>query len=69
MTLKDRDKKILMVLVPLVLVGAFAFLVMKPKLQDSPSQERLPVALALLSHVLSHSRKPEALAGMVIRAS
>jgi len=31
MTLSDRDKKIAMVLIPLVLVGAFVFFVMKPK--------------------------------------
>ncbi len=31
MSLSDRDKKIAMVLLPLVLVGAFVFFVMKPK--------------------------------------
>lgn len=31
MSLNDRDKKIAMVIIPLVLIGAFFFLVMKPK--------------------------------------
>lgn len=35
MTLSDRDKKIAMVLVPLVLVGAFVFLVIKPKREEA----------------------------------
>lgn len=35
MTLSGRDKKIAMVLVPLVLVGAFVFLVIKPKREEA----------------------------------
>jgi hypothetical protein len=35
MSLSDRDKKVVMVLVPLLLVGAFAFLVMKPKREEA----------------------------------
>ena len=35
MTLSDRDKKIAMVLIPLVLVGAFVFLVIKPKREEA----------------------------------
>ena len=35
MTLNDRDKKIIMVLVPLLLIGAFTFLVIKPKREEA----------------------------------
>lgn len=35
MSLTGRDKKVVMVLVPLLLVGAFAFLVMKPKREEA----------------------------------
>ena len=35
MTLSDRDKKIAMVLIPLLLVGAFVFLVIKPKREEA----------------------------------
>ena len=35
MTFSDRDRKILLILVPLVLIGAFAFLVMKPKYEEA----------------------------------
>ena len=35
MSLNARDKKIIMVLVPLLLIGAFTFLVIKPKRQEA----------------------------------
>jgi len=35
MSLNDRDKKIIMVLVPLLLIGAFTFLIIKPKREEA----------------------------------
>jgi len=54
MSLSDRDRKVAIVLVPLVLIGAFAFLVMKPKREEaakaakalSAQQERRDQAVA-----------------------
>jgi Tfp pilus assembly protein PilO len=54
MTFSDRDKKILLVVMPLILVGAFLFLVMKPKREEAvqataaleKQREKLDVAMA-----------------------
>jgi Tfp pilus assembly protein PilO len=64
MTMSDRDRKIVLVLVPLLLVGAFVFFVIKPKREEASKaardlaaqQDRRDRALATEQQLLTAKR-------------